>query len=145
MDGRPHPPAWAPHTWTGFSTGEWIGNTLKITTTHIKDGYLRRGGPQTSDLYTMTDYLTRHGDILSIVTVIDDPVYMDEPFVQLHDVRIRSEFGREYGNVQRVCVRGKWRNGSPSRAALPSGPKPAWTEWLKNENRGFPRLPFEAG
>ena len=39
MDGRPHPPAWAPHTWTGFSTGEWIGNTLKITTTHLKDGY----------------------------------------------------------------------------------------------------------
>ncbi len=25
MDGRPHPPAYAPHTWTGFSTGEWIG------------------------------------------------------------------------------------------------------------------------
>ena len=54
MDGRPHPPAWAPHTWTGFSTGEWIGNTLKVTTTHLKDGYLKRGGPQTSDMYTMT-------------------------------------------------------------------------------------------
>jgi hypothetical protein len=51
MDGRPHPPAWAPHTWTGFSTGEWVGNTLKVTTTHLKDGYLRRGGPQTSDMY----------------------------------------------------------------------------------------------
>src|SRR5262245_2380137 len=48
MDGRPHPPAWAPHTWTGFSTGEWIGNTLKVTTTHLKDGYLKRGGRQTS-------------------------------------------------------------------------------------------------
>ncbi|MDE3169067.1 MAG: hypothetical protein KGL75_02905, partial [Acidobacteriota bacterium] len=23
MDGRPHPPAWAPHTWAGFSTGHW--------------------------------------------------------------------------------------------------------------------------
>ena len=45
MDGRPHPPAWAPHTWTGFSTGEWVGNTLKITATHFKDGYLKRGGP----------------------------------------------------------------------------------------------------
>ncbi len=47
MDGRPHPPAYAPHTWSGFSTGEWLGNTLKVTTTHLKDGYLRRGGPQT--------------------------------------------------------------------------------------------------
>ena len=51
MDGRPHPPAYAPHSWTGFSTGEWIGNTLKVTTTHLKDGFLRRGGPQTTDMY----------------------------------------------------------------------------------------------
>jgi hypothetical protein len=82
MDGRPHPPAWAPHTWTGFSTGEWVGNTLKITTTHLKDGYLKRGGPQTSDLYSMTEFLTRHGDTLTITTVVDDPVYQDEPYVQ---------------------------------------------------------------
>jgi glyoxylase-like metal-dependent hydrolase (beta-lactamase superfamily II) len=81
MDGRPHPPAWAPHTWTGFSTGEWVGNTLKITTTHLKDGFLHRGGPQTSDMYTMTEYLARHGDILTIITVIDDPIYLDEPYI----------------------------------------------------------------
>src|SRR5262247_2832683 len=81
MDGRPHPPAWAPHSWTGFSTGQWIGNTLKVTPRHLKDGYLKRGGPQTSDMYSMTEYLTRHGDILSIVTVIDDPIYMEEPYI----------------------------------------------------------------
>jgi glyoxylase-like metal-dependent hydrolase (beta-lactamase superfamily II) len=81
MDGRPHPPAWAPHTWTGFSTGEWVGNTLKIPTTHLKDGFLHRGGPQTSDMYTMTEFLTRHGDILTIVVVIDDPIYLDEPYI----------------------------------------------------------------
>jgi cyclase len=81
MDGRAHPPAWAPHTWTGFSTGEWVGNTLKITTTHLKDGFLRRGGPQTSDMYDMTEYLTRHDDILTIVTVIDDPIYLDQPYI----------------------------------------------------------------
>jgi hypothetical protein len=73
MDGRPHPPAYAPHTWTGFSTGQWIGNTLKVTTTHLKDGYLKRGGPQTSDMYTMTEFITRHGELLTIVTSIDDP------------------------------------------------------------------------
>jgi len=82
MDGREHPPAWAPHTWTGFSTGHWEGNTLVVKTTHLKDGFLRRGGPQTSDMLTMSEYLTRHDDILSIVQVTDDPVYMDEPFVQ---------------------------------------------------------------
>ncbi len=82
MDGRAHPPAYAPHTWTGFSTGEWVGNTLKITTTHLKDGYLKRGGPQTSDMLTMTEYLTRHDEILTIVTEVDDPIYMDEPYIE---------------------------------------------------------------
>ena len=82
MDGRPRPPAYAPHSWTGFSTGEWVGNTLKITSSHFKDGYLKRGGPQVSDLYTMTEFISRHGDLLTIVSVTDDPVYQDEPYVQ---------------------------------------------------------------
>jgi cyclase len=81
MDGRPHPPAYAPHTWSGFSTGEWVGNTLKVTTTHLKEGYLRRGGPQTTDVYAMTEYITRHDDTLTVVTVIDDPIYLDEPYI----------------------------------------------------------------
>jgi glyoxylase-like metal-dependent hydrolase (beta-lactamase superfamily II) len=81
LDGRPHPPAWAPHSWSGFSTGEWIGQTLKVTTTHLKDGYLRRGGPQTSDMLTMTEFISRHDDLLSIVQVVDDPIYLDEPYV----------------------------------------------------------------
>ena len=31
MDGRPHPPANALHTWSGFSTGEWDGDTLVVS------------------------------------------------------------------------------------------------------------------
>ncbi len=49
MDGRPHPPDYAPHTFMGFSTGEWNGDILTITTTHIKAGYFRRSGVPTSD------------------------------------------------------------------------------------------------
>src|SRR6266853_1853914 len=44
MDGRPHPPAWAPHTFAGFSTGRFVGNALVISTTHLKQGWLRRNG-----------------------------------------------------------------------------------------------------
>ena len=40
MDGRPHPPEYAPHTFMGFSTGEWNGDILTVTTTHIKAGLL---------------------------------------------------------------------------------------------------------
>src|SRR6185436_16459127 len=81
FDTRPHPPAYAPHSWSGFSTAQWEGQTLKVITTHLKDGYLKRGGPQTSDMLTMTEYITRHDDIMTIVQVVDDPIYLDEPYV----------------------------------------------------------------
>ena len=131
MDGRPHPPAWAPHTWTGFSTGQWIGNTLKITTTHLKDGYLKRGGPQTSDMYTMTEFLTRHGDLLTIVTVIDDPLYMEEPFVHsttyAYDPTASAAF--ETCNASSFA-----ENGGSNRHWVPHflpGQNTALGEWLK--------------
>ena len=39
-----HPPANALHTWSGFSTGEWEGDVLVVTTTHVKEAYVRRTG-----------------------------------------------------------------------------------------------------
>jgi hypothetical protein len=133
MDGRPHPPAWAPHTWTGFSTGEWIGNTLKIMTTHLKDGYLRRAGPQTSDMYTMTDFLTRHGDTLTTVTVIDDPIYQDEPFIQ-STTYVTDLVG---STANETCNAGAAaENGGSDRHWVPHflpGQNTGLTEWLKNE------------
>ncbi|MEP6963061.1 MAG: hypothetical protein ABI995_13360, partial [Acidobacteriota bacterium] len=39
MDGRPHPGPLVAHTWQGFSTGEWNGNILVVTTTHLKTGW----------------------------------------------------------------------------------------------------------
>jgi glyoxylase-like metal-dependent hydrolase (beta-lactamase superfamily II) len=133
MDGRPHPPAWAPHTWTGFSTGEWVGNTLKVTTTHLKDGYLRRGGPQTSDLYSMTDFITRHGDILTVVTVIDDPVYQDEPYVQstTYTLDTTATTNTETCNASEFS-----ENGGSDRHHVPHflpGQNTALTEWLNKE------------
>src|SRR6202167_935412 len=44
MDGRPHPPEYALHTWMGFSTGKWEGDVLTVYTTHIKTGWVRRTG-----------------------------------------------------------------------------------------------------
>src|SRR5438552_6606819 len=41
MDGRPHPPELAAHTFQGFSTGTWDDNMLNIYTTHLKTSYLR--------------------------------------------------------------------------------------------------------
>jgi hypothetical protein len=82
MDGRPHPPENAPHTWQGFSTGVFEGNTLTITTTHLKENYLRRNGLPRSDQAVLTEHWTRHHDYLTVVTVIEDPVFLTEPFVR---------------------------------------------------------------
>jgi hypothetical protein len=81
LDGRPHPPAEAAHTWAGFSTGTWEGDTLTIATTHLKEYILRRDGVPRSDLATMTEHLIRHGDYLTIVQIVTDPVYLTEPFI----------------------------------------------------------------
>ena len=82
LDGRPHPPSYALHTWSGFSTGTWSGNTLVVTTTHLKGSYLRRNGASFSDKATMLEYLMRHGDYLVVVMIVTDPVWLEEPFIQ---------------------------------------------------------------
>ena len=129
MDGRPHPPAWAPHSWTGFSTGEWIGNTLKVTTTHLKDGFLRRGSPQTTDMYAMTEFITRHDDILTIVTMIDDPLYLDEPYIHSTTYTVAQSDML----TMETCSGSFAENGGTDRHAVPHflpGNNPALTEWL---------------
>jgi glyoxylase-like metal-dependent hydrolase (beta-lactamase superfamily II) len=85
MDGRPHPSASAAHTWAGFSTGKWEGRMLTVETTHIKAGYIRRNGVVHSDLATMREHFIREGDILTIVTIDEDPVYLTEPFIRTTD------------------------------------------------------------
>jgi hypothetical protein len=81
MDGRPHPPDYAAHTWWGFSTGTWSGNTLVVTTTHLKAGWIRRNGIPSSDHATMTEYFVRHGTVLTLTRVLDDAIYLEEPLV----------------------------------------------------------------
>ena len=82
MDGRPHPTEFAPHTWEGFSTGTWTADMLKVETTHLKEGWLRRNGLPRSEKATMTEYFARHGDYLTVVTIVKDPVFLTEPLVR---------------------------------------------------------------
>ena len=81
MDGRPHPPNYAPHTLSGFTTGEWEGDVLVYHTTHMKTGYIRRNGVPSSDQAEVTGHILRHGDTLTITQFWNDPVYLTEPFV----------------------------------------------------------------
>lgn len=85
MDGRPHPPDYAAHTWQGFSTGVWEKNVLTVTTTHLKESWLRRNGVPRSDTATMTEHFIRNRDVLTWVTIVYDPEDLTEPMIRSRD------------------------------------------------------------
>ncbi len=82
MDGRAHPSKNAAHTWQGFSTAEWEADMLKVTTTHLKEGWIRRNGIPRSEDALLTEYFIRHDNFLTLVSDVEDPAYMTEPLVR---------------------------------------------------------------
>ena len=82
MDGRPEPSPNALSSAEGFTTGTWEGDTLTARTTHVKTAWIRRGnGIPGSDQSTYIVHLTRHENLLTLVTIQDDPIYLTEPHV----------------------------------------------------------------
>ena len=91
MDGRPHPSPYAPHTFMGFSTGRVGRQHLVVTTTHLKQGWLRRNGVPESDQTTLVERFIRHDKYLTHVVIISDPVYLAEPMIRTTDFSDRDE------------------------------------------------------
>jgi len=85
MDGRPHPSKHAPHTWAGFTTGQWQGSTLMTRTTHIKWGWVRRNGVPSSDQAEVVTYYTRNENVLTVTWIVYDPLYLTEPYIKSAD------------------------------------------------------------
>jgi len=83
-------------SWQGFSKAFWetvpagrgsapIGS-LKVVTTHLKPGYLRKNGVPYSANTTLTEYFDRvnepNGDAyLAVTTTVEDPTYLAQPFL----------------------------------------------------------------
>ena len=82
LDGRGHPSENGLHTWGGFSTGVWVDSMLVVTTTHMKMGVIQRNGTPSSPYAVMTERFFRHGLYLTMVSIIDDPIYLEEPFMR---------------------------------------------------------------
>ena len=82
MDGRPHPPANTLHTWSGFSTGVWEGDTLVVTTTHLKEAYLRRWGIMRSDQAVVYTRWRRIGEYLQATSILYDPIALTAPYIR---------------------------------------------------------------
>jgi metallo-beta-lactamase class B len=91
MDGRPHPSRNALHLRGGFTTGEWDGNTLVTYTTHMKAGAIRRNGAPSSDEETMRMRFIRHDDLITVLAVIDDPIYLTEPYIVTKSFRLNPD------------------------------------------------------
>jgi hypothetical protein len=85
MDGRPHPPEYAAHTWQGFTTGKFDGDMLTMTTDHLKWGWIRRNGVARSPNAVVTEHMIRHDNYMTVVVLVNDPVYLTEPFVRTTD------------------------------------------------------------
>jgi hypothetical protein len=138
MDGRPHPPEYAAHSWMGFSTGKWEGNTLTVTTTHIKQGWYRRNGVPSSDRMLLTEHFMRHGNVLTHLSISTDPVYLTEPFVkaQSYDLSASSE-----GNWLWPCEYVNELPGQPRSTVLSymPGEHPFLTEYAIKK-----QIPLEA-
>jgi hypothetical protein len=87
-----------------------LGGTLKVVTTHIKPGYIRNNGVPFSANAVLTEYYDLHkgagGDYLVQTQVLEDPRYLDAPWV------VSNHFRRERDGS-------KW-DPEPCELVLPS-------------------------
>ena len=83
-------------SWQGHSAAEWEFSgprggpgpraaSLKVVTTNLRAGYLRKNGVPYSENAVVTEYFDRlksaGSEWLTVVTVVDDPKYLTQPFI----------------------------------------------------------------
>ena len=102
-------------SWQGYSTAQWIvrgralmdlggigfvfgggpppapkgQGTLKVVTTNLLPGYIRKNGVPYSDKATLTEYVNvlmgQQGDTyLALTAMVEDPVYLNQPFLRTY-------------------------------------------------------------
>jgi len=79
MDGRGHPPADAPHTKMGHSTGRWDGDELVVDTTHIAASTITNNGlDHTGKVHMVERYkLSPDGTKLLATQWFEDPAVLE--------------------------------------------------------------------
>jgi hypothetical protein len=80
-------------TWQGESVARWervaapdTGGSLRVVTSNLRAGYLRKNGVPYSEKATVTEHfdlapLPDGGTLLLVNTIVDDPVYLNAPYV----------------------------------------------------------------
>jgi hypothetical protein len=73
-------------TWQGFSSAQWERPaSLKVTTSNLRSGYLRKNGVPYSENAAVTEYfdlapIPSGGQALLVTAIVDDPQYLRQPF-----------------------------------------------------------------
>jgi hypothetical protein len=66
-----------------FAAG--AGGGLKVVTTQLSPGYLRKNGVPYSQNAVVTEYFDRHSDFgsewFTVTTIVEDPQYLTQPFI----------------------------------------------------------------
>jgi len=89
-------------TWQGLSVAEWeyaaaargaprLGN-LKVVTTNLRPGYVRKNGAPYSQKAVVTEYYdintVPNGDRwMTVTTKVEDPVYFNRPYITTTDFK----------------------------------------------------------
>jgi hypothetical protein len=89
--------------WQGYSAAEWQiargrgreaqaqpgqtrNGTLKVVTTHMRSGYLRKNGVPYSEKAVVTEYFSRvsgpGGEYLNVLSIVEDPQYLTGPYAR---------------------------------------------------------------
>jgi hypothetical protein len=107
LDGRP---AEGPPTEMGHSVGVWNGDMLTVTTTNMTEKYIRRNGVPNSEQAVMTEHFIRHDNYITLISIIEDPVYLTEPLIRSVSYRKRDD---EFKWVRYDCEVYEWPGGVP--------------------------------
>jgi len=82
----------SPRSWQGESTATWEpangtdGGSLRVVTSNLRAGYLRKNGVPYSERTTVTEHfdvasLPDGERVLLVTTIVEDPVYLTGPYV----------------------------------------------------------------
>ena len=101
----------------------------------MKAGYLRRNGSPTSDEANLTFHFIRHGDMLVVISELQDPIYLSEPRISGVHATLKLEGGQ-------LLVRDETSNNGTWIAGSRLAPG-AWTQVPPGAPLRFGPVEFE--
>jgi hypothetical protein len=86
-------------TWQGYSSAQWDKPaSLKVTTTNLRSGYLRKNGVPYSENAGVTEYFDvgpipggDGGQVLLVTAIVDDPKFLRQPFTTSSQFKKESD------------------------------------------------------